>query len=330
MIFIVIHHCINAIVYSDNCTLAIGSRVYVALSLCDAFCLVAVNVFVLISGWFSIRLNFKSVLNLYLMLAFYAGVLYLVHLYMVGGSLNRWCLYNTLLPISHAPGWWFVPCYVFLMLFSPLLNRACDNLSKREFGVLLLFLTIVNCYFGFYRGMSVNVNGYNLMNFIYLYMIGRYLYLYGKSMLSSIPQWGYASLFVIGSLLLSFMHIMNDILWHSDNPLLLCTNYYNHPLLIVNAITLLMLFANMHFQNNFVNYCASSVLPVYLIHDNNYAIGKWFLKQIEILFANSGGGILLIISVLSVVFVSVVVFIDKPREYLCKSIVHFLDKKYKE
>lgn len=90
---------------------------------------VAVNTFVLISGFFSIKLRIKSILSYLIQTEFYAllAVLILVVVavltsktYILDGVLTG------LIPL-HPCGLWFVPCYALLMFISPSLNWISED-----------------------------------------------------------------------------------------------------------------------------------------------------------------------------------------------------------
>lgn len=325
MFFIVVHHGIHALNLYSNVPLE-GTDLVIA-HLMDSFCLVGVNVFVLISGWFGIRPNKKSFLRFYLMCAFYAGVLYLIDLYARGSHINRWCLYNTIFPISHNPGWWFVPCYLMLYLLSPLLNKAIDNMGRKEMLMVLAVLMIINVYFGFYRQMGVNKNGYNLNNFIFLYFIGRILSRSGISKNKRIRVYAGGG-FVIGSLILGTLWLLNETCWHSINPFLLCVEYYNHPLLIVNSVALLLLFSGISFHSRLVNWMASSSFAVYLIQDNNLWVGKtWYKLLGNTPPPNNQCNVFIFIALASIFTLLVGILIDKPRKYLTDVVLNKLIKE---
>jgi len=144
-----------------------------------SFC--AVNTFILISGYFSIRPKAKSFFKFYLMCAFYAGLTYLIHLYITDTHINRRLIYYTLFPFGlwkTSTNWWFPAQYIILYILSPLLNKIIDNTTKREMQIYLLLMSIVVFYFGFYRIFGFNEMGFNFINFIFLYFIGRYIALY--------------------------------------------------------------------------------------------------------------------------------------------------------
>ena len=176
MLFIVLHHFIQAVYinypsYFEN---RFTDPSPIILTFFGTFALVGVNVFVLISGYFSIRPKWSNFWPFYIQLAFYAFVFYILHMILDGVPLNRWLVYYTIMPISHNQGLWFVPTYFGLYLLSPLLNKALDNMSKRELLYFIVFLSVINLWFGFFCQLKeMNNTGYNLMNFVYLYVIGR-------------------------------------------------------------------------------------------------------------------------------------------------------------
>ena len=155
-------------------------------------CLCAVNTFILISGYFSIRPKAKSFLSFYLMCAFYAGLLYIIHLCLTDTHLNRWVVYNTLMPFGlwkTSTNWWFIPNYMILFMLSPMLNEITDRISKRKFEYFLFLQSFVVFYFGWYRNFGWNEMGLNFINFIFLYFVGRYISIYCKSVVYRV-RWG--------------------------------------------------------------------------------------------------------------------------------------------
>ena len=137
-------------------------------NLLHGLCWCAVNTFIIISGYYGIRPKAKSFFNLYLQCAFYAGVLYLLHLYITDTHVNRWCIYNTIMPFSYNPNWWFIPQYVILYILSPILNKVVETTNKRQFVLFLLLMAIVVFYFGHYRQKMLPFleGGFNFINFI--------------------------------------------------------------------------------------------------------------------------------------------------------------------
>lgn len=236
-------------------------------------CWCAVDAFILVSGYFSIRPKAKSFFNLYLVCAFYACIFYVMHLYLIGSHFNRWVIYNTLMPFGlweTSTKWWFVPNYLMLYILSPLLNRITDNLQMKQFKILLFYASIPILYFGWYRNMSWNEYGFNFINFCYLYLIGRYVsqcHLY-KGNKKRITLW-LAGWIISGGLIgicnvLSEQYFVNN-LWISH------MMWYNSPFCIFSAICLFMTFREINIsKNRLVNWYAASAFSIYLAHDNVY------------------------------------------------------------
>lgn len=245
--------------------------------LIHGLCFCAVNTFILISGFFSIIPKAKSFFNLYLVCAFYAGLTYLIHLYQSGLPLNRWLIYNTLMPFGlwkTSTDWWFIPNYMILFILSPILNCVSNTITKRQFRMFLLLMAIPVFYFGWYRNMVWSEGGFNFVNFIFLYFIGRYIAIYGSDerMLKSKTSLFWIICWVCSGLLVGFTEWL--VRHRSPSPpwmWYMCQ--YNSPLCLVSAVFLFMAFKSLRVKNRrLINWYAASCLSVYLVHNNAYNI----------------------------------------------------------
>ena len=239
----------------------------------------AVDTFIIISGYFSIRPNARSFFNIYLVCAFYAGLLYLIHLYQIGSHLNRWVIYNTLMPFGlweTTTGWWFIPNYLMLYIISPILNRLTDNLSCTQFRKFLLTMAIPIFYFGWYRNMGWSEQGFNFVNFIFLYSIGRYLRMRRDAKLTQTHWTIFFALWLVSGAGIGLID------WLTSNypvasPSFWYTRQYNSPLCVLSAVSLFMMFNSLNIKNNkIINWLAISALPIYLMHYNYYINGSLF------------------------------------------------------
>ena len=292
MLFIVCHHMIvHALPTHSEFGIALGTEWY-GLQLLNCLCYVAVNLFILISGYFGINIKFRGFIRLYIMLAFYGFVLYHLHLYSIGSHVNRWSVYNTIFPITNSPGWWFIKSYFVLYLLSPILNSAIAMLSKAKYKLSLLLFSIVILYYGFYREMEFGNAGYSLSNFVYLYFIGGYL----KRYVSATPWLRIPSLsvYLAGTILLWVLTIFaakntTTSVWFS-------TVQYNHPVLVVSSVAFFLFFTTLRFSSKVINFIAPSSLAVYLLHENVYFNSRIYSYIGDSYFAtNYGGGRVLIL-----------------------------------
>ena len=88
------------------------------LCIVNCFCIPAVNVFVLVSGFFEIRPTATKVISLLFSMIFYTLVFTFPYLLYVGDYIHA---LSSLSILSHSP-YWFLIDYLFLMLFAPMLN----------------------------------------------------------------------------------------------------------------------------------------------------------------------------------------------------------------
>lgn len=214
-------------------------------------CAVAVNCFVIISGYFTIKLTWKKVVRFWGMCWWYAVI--------------GWMCFGRdwkmlLFPITES-GMWFLPCYLGLMSVSPLLNAGLEAVFKASQGKwVVMLLLFADVYLGYWHQLSsVGQDGYGLFHFVCMYSLG-YLIAHGDWRLKKAGWW------VIGCL--AMMTVMADIkqLWWPMAAIY--SLHFNSPMLIV-AATLVFLWAKgLKIESRAVNGVASSVFAVYLVHCN--------------------------------------------------------------
>lgn len=163
--------------------LSIGAPVYGETSNVEFFVrnlievvpFIAVNVFILISGYFSIRPSVKSVANLLFCCFFYSVGIRLGYILLPKeGGASLFDFWSSFLFISNSV--WFVADYLMLMIFAPMLNAFVEKNSKRTCLGTLVLMLIFAFYFGLFKGKLVEyISGFSFVTFILLYMIGRVL-----------------------------------------------------------------------------------------------------------------------------------------------------------
>lgn len=138
---------------------------YSMSSFCQLFiqslCIVGVNCFILISGYFKIKLRLRSFLSFYFLCLFYNLVNFCVHSYAIN-SLDWINLFKCFF-ISKT-GNWFFRSYFWLLLASPFLNAGMDSLTPKKLNICVLSLFVLNCFSGFIL-KSQNPDGYNALQF---------------------------------------------------------------------------------------------------------------------------------------------------------------------
>lgn len=279
-----------------------------AYSLINQMCYVSVNVFILISGFFSIKFSWRKLLRLYLVCAIIAGLCFLFHRIVIDGAcigrsaLKDLIMYNSLFPFSSETSW-FITVYLYLFLLAPFINVALAHLSLKEFKYLLATLLVISCYFGWFWSNRINQMGFCLMQFVTVYVIGAYISKYKIFEKLNAFQWGCAffALSCIGVLLTFFLQSRGTVQSWPPVPSIFA---YNNPVLIAASVCVLCVFCNVKFQNQLVNFIAASTLGVYLI-PNNPHVFDWILDSLKPLYGHSFWGLLA--SVLLIYVVSCII-----------------------
>lgn len=299
--------------------------------LVESLCLVAVNCFVLISGYFAIKLKVRSLLKFYLQCFIIGLFSYLFYIGLSGGF-STWqsaeglftmkILIERLLAFTHN-GWWFVVSYVGLMLLSPLLNSAVDNMTRKRFLHSLILFSIVILYLGWYQKVEVTNYGNSLISFIWIYLLGRYI---GKHVqIESIRKYrwlwlaGYliSALALFGMIMLRY-HFSIEMHYPLD---------YNNPFVVVAAMMLLFFFLSFSFRSKVINGIASSVFAAYLIQESCYFGHEWLYPQMREMFVHvSDGWRILALLGISIVFMLLCVLVDKILGILSQWILTIYDR----
>lgn len=132
-----------------------------------------VDIFVLISGWFSINPKIKSVSAfLFQCLFFYFGI-YIVLMLLGQTSLSvkgiKICIVATKLN-------WFIKSYLFLYILAPVLNIYVQQVDRKtQRNVLLAFYSMLFVYGWLFDATYEIAYGCSTLSFIGLYLTARYI-----------------------------------------------------------------------------------------------------------------------------------------------------------
>ena len=225
---------------------------------------VAVDCFMLISGYFGIRFSWKGLANLVFSCLFYS-----VGISIVLGKFTPPNLQTILCPLTSYV-WWFMSCYVIVYLLSGLIEKTIENVSKQKYLLLLLmsyiFLYLWHWIFGKIGGKPLG----QPMLMITIYLIGRYCGKYGLPMFVE-----KRTLLTYVLSVLSIVAIIMVILFipQLPKPLIWFVYTNGNPLVILSAMSLFSLFLKRQYYNKWVNKLSGSVLSIYLITDFTFIRG---------------------------------------------------------
>lgn len=174
-----------------------GTAMAVTRATLNSLSCIGVPLFVLISGYFSIHPKVRSLLNLFTCLAFFYLGTYLLNCWITGDAVfQHHRVLRSLLAFSHEN--WFIQCYLFLMLLSPVLNAFVEKVSEKAFLTYILIFMACAFYFGCVHDSTYFYfnGGYSVTTFIMIYLVGRYLRLYGEKRMESVSSWKIALVWI--------------------------------------------------------------------------------------------------------------------------------------
>lgn len=248
---------------------------YVHCAIMPFFC-VAVNCFVLISGWFGIKFKPDKIFSLNNTLTFWVLLICAITLFIGFHEINIKKDILLLVPLV-TKKYWFITVYVALCLLAPYLNILVNALSKEDFRKLLvtcicLFVALptLGAIFNF-ESITLD-SGYGIVNFTVLYLTGRYMRLYKNPKRHALIYLGIY--FVMMACCGLFQVLYSKILGFEFTTLMSYDTFF----VFFGAIALFCSFSRLNFANKYINLLATSCFVVYVIHMHNW-IGSWIFNN---------------------------------------------------
>lgn len=319
MLFVLIAHAdfwaIGAPTAEDIASAPVASSVRF---LFESLVIGCVDIFILISGWFGIKVSKRGFFKfIYCCLFFLIGI-YAVCVAVGHSPLSleglRGCF--LLLPIN-----WFIKSYILLYILSPVLNSFCESASKKTFSFVLLGFFTFQTVYGVTNSVNFFEEGYSTISFMGLYLLARYMRLHT-------PSWSQYKrpVYLVAYLLISLIPVVVGMKFR--NVAGLCFIYIS-PTTIIASVCLLLYFSKLNISyNKVINFLGASSFAVFLLHSNPNVNESIFKCHILQLYA-SYDGICLILA-LGAYLIGVyllAVLIDQFRILSWNSILKITSKK---
>lgn len=250
----------------------------------ESICIVGVNVFVLISGYFGINFKIRGVLKLFLQCFIWGLIGYLLYCLCADTPLSWKTLAGRLMPFTHNK-WWFVITYLELYFLSPVLNAAITYFDKKKHLIAILIFSFVTLYMGYCRETGEDTWGTSLSHFIYLYLIARYVGKYVNLNFIQQKRWFWFWGYIVATCITYSLAIFNT----AYGRVLPCLTAYPYcsPWVILGALSLLFFALSFTFQSKVVNWLSASSLSAYLFQDGIYfgalvlypAVASWLMPM---------------------------------------------------
>ena len=259
------------------------------LRVLEAFCICAVNCFMIVSGYFlftNSKVRFGKILDILLIVIFYRFVDYACQLIFLHELFSIRRVLGCLLPANY-----FAIFYVICYLFSPFIAKIFCEISGKSANFLMASLLLVFIFIptlldiandlhifkdsGFLSPISIlgNGGGYTTVQFFVMLSLGMWL----RKTEFNPKAWILIIVYVASSVLIA-------VLKRKIN-----TYNYDFVLNVVNAAALFLLFNKFSFQSKIINFAAKSCFAIFCIHTGAFANTVWTRFFITETHVCSGG-----------------------------------------
>ena len=285
---------------------------HLAKCIVESMCIGSVNAFVLISGWFGIRSGLKKIGALALMLFFCTVPLLIVALLCGWVSISLITSVDGIYEyVFGGNAYWFVVDYIGLLIMSPVLNNGIKTVGKDKLRTLLLaaYALILIYDFIFRAPILGTEGGYSLIWFGFLYILARYMRIYGSRLMDR-----YCLPILVAAV------ATQSILFYCG----LIGMRYTNPLILTAAVCLILVFKKWDFHSRAINYAATGCLMAYLLHMQPVLVP--YIRRFLIAEYTACGYWIYMLEILSlsaVVFL-VAVILDKVQSALYQGIIKCL------
>ena len=274
----------NAYLYTQNAGVNISLT-----NLLESLCIVCVDTFVIISGYFQIKketIDYKKIIKYIIVILFFNLVQYVISVLLHNDSFSFGTLIRQLLS-----GKWFIIIYLVLYLFSPYINRLIRALNINEYKKLLtISVLIFIVYQTILSYMSIFIpvvgwsgiidqgidKGYTLLNFIVLYLIGGYIRLQDIK-----PKIRHSVITYLVSTSIIFLSWY--LLYHFDHgdssriPF-----YYNNIFVVLSSAALFLIFNKISIKNNrYINYVSKHMMIIFIVSTSPLLINLYSIMNVE-------------------------------------------------
>lgn len=279
-----------------------------------SLCVCGVNIFVLISGYYKIKVNLRSLISFILLCAFYGVVAYIYTSLCISKPMSLiGVIKSCLVSNSH----WFFKAYFGLLLLSPILNSAAERMTIKEFRRSLVLICFLNCVCGWIFN-NINENGYNIIQLIFIYWVGAWIR--KDEVISKYTTPVYFITFISLSISIFFASILCLYISKGSNwPIY----FYNNPLVVAASVAFFLGFTRIKIHSLIVNSIASTVVAALFIQD--FIFPQKIYALINEAYTNSVTNVVLCCILLFALIFIVAFIVENLRRTMCKPLLRYLD-----
>lgn len=275
MLMVVMLHIMGRGGVNEACAVNTHSVRYLVEQIWYAFCVPAVDCFVLATGYIMSRHVFKysRIVKLWGQVVFYSfcmTAIAAVFCPWVPITWRDWI--NVVFPVA-TNQYWFVTMYVALFFTMPFLNHLLRTLSERDLNTMLATGFVLFSLYPAFAGADLFVlhGGYSYLWFVYLYLVAGYIAGRRERFDVKRPVLG------VGVVALPVLSLFLQVIDSQFNKRFGISfgswGGYSSPEVFALAVVLLLLFSSMRISavwlRNVVGFVAPGVFSVYVLHSNS-------------------------------------------------------------
>lgn len=285
----------------------IGYPIFLVIWMLEILCYVAVNCFVLTTGYFGYNKRFKSkqIVNIYLTIILCSIIWIFLNL-ILNNTIDKKAIIVSIFPLCTGH-YWYISTYIVLYMFSPFINKIIQNLSKTEhlyiLSLMFVIFSILPTLCAVKDVFLVNA-GQSLIWFVFLYLLGAYIAKHSVI----IKSWQfYLYIYIIIALLLLMSkvligYITTQFLGHSYGSSVLIR--YNSFFVLAESIALFFTFLSMPIKNIKLLKIRPYTLTVYIFTE--HIIGKNLIWNFASSFINFSNWVSIPISFLYAIVIYII------------------------
>lgn len=255
----------------------------------NSICNSAVTIFIIISGYFGIKLKKEKMLKLWIMTVFYSLLGFIIT-YVTTKDFSVKELIKCCIPII-SNKYWFLTCYFVLCFLSGYINDMFEKFDRQtNKSLIITLLVIFSIIPTIFQFELLQDNGKGIINMIVAYLIGRYIRKYNieikKDNIIKIMVISVSITFIIMSIITFIKHKVTLGYMFRDNSIFV----------IITATCIFMIFKSLNIENKKINYMSQYVFAAYIceelvrkqilgrIINLEYVADKWYFYVIAICY----------------------------------------------
>lgn len=262
--------------------------------LVEAFCIMSVNLYVLITGYFSSGTSFsiKKIGRIWGQVLFYSIVIGGIALAIGMQDFDIYAIFRYVFPVS-TEHYWFATEYLLLCILMPFLNAGFEKMEQKTvlkvIGLLLLICAVAKTFIP--MRLPSDQLGYDVLWFVCIYLTGAYIREYRISLIKRRRN-GLILGVVCGVAIFASMFVLREIYIRTGRfeNLISYAYSYNHLLCYVGSVGLFIACdkrkpgaedwdSKVGWGKRLIYKVAGATFGVYLIHEHwniRYLWPQWF------------------------------------------------------